>query len=351
MKIFTEDHDIAQYGSPAFDLYFGSLRPCVFDIETSGLSPYDSKVILTALLVPNENGVRITQFLAEDPFEEDRVLAATMDFIANEKIDYLITYNGATFDIPFTAKRLDALRLPYSMDRYDLDIYKFLKSATILPDTLDSLSQKSIERYLCIGGDRMDTISGRESVRLFQEYAVTGNATLEDMILTHNREDVLQLMKILFLLGQDDFSSVLKSGDFHEAIARVGFPAARADLAAKPRIGRSRLTITGRQLRSPFSAISFPGSGDDIKTEFNKKTSSFSIEIPLNKKSDSLYIDTRELGLDQTLLKAYGIDSLGGYVDDYLILREGKEKKHQEINSLSMLLTNISYDRFRDISE
>lgn len=349
MKIFTEDHNIAQYGSPGFDMYFGSLKPCVFDIETSGLSAADSKIVLTALLIPCENGLRVTQFLAEDPFEEDRVLAATMEYIKNEHIDYLITYNGDSFDIPFTARRLEALHLPYSMDKYDLDIYKFIRRNTMLPDVLDSLSQKNIERYLCIGGDRMDTITGRESVRLFQEYAASGSGAIEKIILTHNREDVLQLAKILDLLGQDDFCSVLKSPDFHEAIARVGFPAARADLAARPRISRSCLRIAGRQLRSPFSAVCFPDTNCNIRAEFDRKTAAFSIEVPLTGRSGSLYVDTGSLGLDDTVLA--GLDGLDGYVDGYMILQEDKQKKHREINTLSMLLTDDLYDHFCDISK
>lgn len=351
MKTFVKDYAISPQASPVFDLYFGGLKPCVFDIETSGLSAYDSRVILTAMLVRTEDGVRITQFLAEDPFEEDRVLTETMEFFRREEIGYLITYNGGGFDIPFTSKRLESLRLPYEMRFFNFDVYKFIRNGTILPDMLDSLSQKSIERYLSLSSDREDIISGRESVRLFYEYSVSGDQSLEKLILTHNREDVLQLMKILMLLGENDFRPVLAGDDFHEAIAHIGFPVANGSLSARPRICRSSLGITGRQLSSPFNAVYFSSSAADVKAEFSSRTSSFSVEIPLIRRSGSLYIDMHDLDISPSVIESYNLHELPGYVDDYLIFVEEKEKKHREINSFSRLLSELIYDRLLNTAE
>ncbi len=177
MKKFEREYNIEEYKGEAYFHYFGGLKPCVFDIEATGLSPRTCKVIMTAMLVPTAKGVKITQFLAENHYEEDKVLTATMDFLASEGIDYLITYNGTTYDIPFVNTRLDMLCLPYQLDLYDFDMYRFLRKHSILPRLLDSLSQSSVERFFMIRKDREDTISGKESIVLFDEYARTGNTT------------------------------------------------------------------------------------------------------------------------------------------------------------------------------
>ena len=110
MKKFTRTYTSPLYHGEIFDMYHGDLKPCIFDIETTGLSAQrGNKIILTACMTADGKGSKITQFLAETPYEEDRVLMSTMEFLCEEGVDYLITYNGATFDIPFVKQRLELL--------------------------------------------------------------------------------------------------------------------------------------------------------------------------------------------------------------------------------------------------
>ena len=116
--------------------YYGSLKPCIFDIETTGFANgrNTSRVIMTALLIPSgENEISVTQFLAEDPYEEDRVLRATLDFLNEQKTDFLVTYNGTSFDIPFMNRRLEALHFPFALKMYNLDLYSWIRRNTGLP--------------------------------------------------------------------------------------------------------------------------------------------------------------------------------------------------------------------------
>ena len=50
MKTITDHIQIPVYRSKLFDLYFGGKSFAVFDIETTGLSPANSKVVLTGIL-------------------------------------------------------------------------------------------------------------------------------------------------------------------------------------------------------------------------------------------------------------------------------------------------------------
>ena len=291
MKVFTRDYRISGDYHPLWGDYFGGMKPCVLDIETTGLASSRAKVILIGLLTYTDRGVRITQFLAENHYEESRVLDAAMDFLESERIGYLITFNGQAFDVPFINARLDACFAGRSLCLYDFDLFRFLKLSTDLKTRIGSLSQKSVENYYGILDDRGDTISGRESVIMFEEYALTGNSTLEKIILTHNREDVLHLNRLMYLAPAD-------IDDLHAALAKYGFPAAGGRLSVRPRIKSGSLRITGNQNYGPSSCAYFPDADSPVTAEFSALSSSYEIDVPLGRLDDDLFIDAKTLGFD-----------------------------------------------------
>lgn len=293
MKIFTRDYRITGSYPDRFTDYFHGMKPCILDIEATGLDPSRCKVCLAALLIMTDTGIRITQFLAENHYEEHRVLDAVTDFLVREDIGYLITFNGRAYDIPFLNRRLEINYSGSRIDLFDFDLYRFLRRGTDLRSRIGSMSQMSIENYYGIFSDRKDTITGKESITLFNEYSLTGNATAEKIILTHNREDVLQLHRLMFL-------SLDAAEDFDAAMAIHGFPSSDGRLSIRPYISRSKkiLRICGEQLRSPQSAAFFPDADSPLAAEFNRSTSSFEITVPVSAFDDNYYIDTLELRLE-----------------------------------------------------
>ena len=291
MKVFTRDYRITGDYHPLWNEYFGGMKPCVLDIETTGLGSSRARVILIGLLTYTDSGVRITQFLAENHYEEPKVLDAAMDFLERGNAGYLITFNGQAFDVPFIRARLDATFSEKSLCLYDFDLLRFLRVSTDLRSRTGSLSQKAVENYYGILGDRGDTITGRESVIMFEEYALTGNSTLEKVILTHNREDVLHLNRLMYL-------SLADIGDLHAALAKYGFPAAGGRLSVRPKISRDRLRITGSQNHSAVSCAYFPDADSPVTAEFNSISSSYEIDVPLGRLDDDLFIDAKSLGFD-----------------------------------------------------
>lgn len=345
MKTFTRSYKINRLEETAFDRYFGKLKPCVFDIETTGLSPENSKVILTAMLIPDEAGVTVTQFFAEDSFEEDLVLGATMRFMEEENVGYLITYNGASFDIPFVNRRLDVIGLPYRLSKYDFDIWRFLKKHSTLPSILESMSQKRVEHYFGIGSNRYDKIDGRQSIRLYNEYVKTGNSVLEKVILTHNREDVVQLYKILLAAGYNDFGIILKEGTFHRAIQEYSFPILAGSLTARPRLMNKELRVAGRQISEPVNAVLFPDNENTLKMELKKPSSGYEASLPIQKRGKSVFIDLAIANIDEDLAEALRLRELSGFVNDYLILADEGLVYHEEINALSEILVTDAYNK------
>lgn len=387
MKKFTRSYNTYIYSGQIFDLYHGGLKPCIFDIETTGLSAQrGNKIILTACLIPNSTGVTITQFLAENPYEEDRVIMATMDFLKDESIDYLITYNGASFDIPFMKQRLATKNLPYVLNMYEFDLYNFIRSNTGLKSQIGSLSQKNVEQHFGISSNRKDVISGRESVKLFAEYAINQDSVIEKIILTHNREDVLQLCHLFNIIGRNNFGAVLGEGDngcggfngagIHDvnmapivsnhrldaALAQTGagLPSAGGKLTARPRLAAGCLTVAGRQLRAPhklsdntdfaINADFFPETASSISAEFIKENCSYQIRVPLEKHENSQFLDIKKMLLDaessgdNTQIKcAHLLKDSDNLINDYLLLVNEGSELNREINLLSILISTQLY--------
>jgi len=156
MKTFSRDYRITG-GLPVwFSNYIHGMRPCILDIEATGLDPSRCKVCLIALLVQTDNGIRITQFLAENHYEENRVLDSALDFLERENIGCLITYNGQAYDIPFINRRLDENFSDRHIDMFNFDLYRYLRKSTDLKNKAGSMSQMSIENYFGIFSDRQD---------------------------------------------------------------------------------------------------------------------------------------------------------------------------------------------------
>lgn len=336
MKVFTRDYRITGEYHPLFEKYFEGLKPCVLDIETTGLSYARSKIILIGLLTRTGSGVKVTQFLAENHYEEHKVLDAAMNFLESEDIGYLITYNGAAFDIPFINARLEACFSDKGIRMYDFDLFRFIKNSTDIRSRTGSLKQVAVENYFGILEERDDSISGRESIALFDEYALSGNSVIEKIILTHNREDVLHLNRLMYY--------VLKEADmytgFDSALASYGFPIMGGRFIIKPSLRSSgrganrkyELRINGEQLSDPISAALFPDMDSPLSAEFSRETRLFSIVIPAEPLPEELATEESICYLDAA---AAGIDA-GSHPDcinDYLILKPGS------INYAASLIT------------
>ena len=314
MKVFTRDYRITGEYHPLWGDYFDDMEPCVLDIEATGLDRSRCKTVLIGLLMRTDKGVTITQFLAENHYEEDKVLDAAMDYLDSSNAGYLVTYNGYAYDIPFINARLDANFMGRHLNMYHFDLYRFLCKCTDMRKRVGRMSQMSIEDHYGILSDRGDTITGRESVALFDQYALSGNSTVEKIILTHNREDVLHLHRLMYL-------TLAEVPDIHQALAVYGLPAAGGRLSVRHTIKRAAsgkkadpvLKITGEQIKEPVSCAFFPDGNSPVTAVFNSESRSLEIDMPVNTHPESMFMDISSLETDM-----FRDDP--DCVNDYLIL-------------------------------
>ncbi|TDT60962.1 ribonuclease H-like domain-containing protein [Fonticella tunisiensis] len=171
-----------------------------FDIETTGLNPEFSKIILLGASYVENNKYIVEQFFADRLDEEELILK---DFIkVLERFDMVVTYNGKNFDVPFVNKRIEKYSIGYSIMHEHLDLICHIRpNKQILG--LTSCSLKSVEKYLNIR--RNDTIDGGESINLYYQYLRTGDSTIKEKILLHNFEDVYNLPDIVKVFNNIEY--------------------------------------------------------------------------------------------------------------------------------------------------
>jgi len=155
---------------------------CCLDIETTGLSPRRSRVTTVCL----HSGRETKNYVAGDNLYE---LKPDLD-----DYKYIITFNGARFDLPFLNRRL-GIEFPH----LHLDLMYPLKKLGYTGGL------KNIEKQLGVNRST-EGVSGADAVRLWKAYKndstvrvngepVSGEKALE-LLVKYNREDTVNLMEI-----------------------------------------------------------------------------------------------------------------------------------------------------------
>ena len=169
MKIIQDECLIKEFDSGLISQYLGGMSLGVFDIETLGLNPQYCPIVLAGFLEPDAGGAcRITQYFAEVPEDESLIIKRIQDDLS--RVDYILTYNGRHFDIPFVEKRAEKLGVPGPFSVYDLDLYMVLNGYSQVKFFMKNLRQKTVERFMGLDTSRDDMISGAESIELYERF-------------------------------------------------------------------------------------------------------------------------------------------------------------------------------------
>lgn len=310
------------YSSDGFDFYFGGAGLGVFDIETTGLGPEKSKIVLGGILTPEAGGVRVRQFFSEGAHEEAELLDLYTEAMAGA--DVLFSYNGDRFDIPFVNGRLAARhRQPAFSDCISIDMYRVVRSFSDLRSRLPNLKQKTVENYLGLWGSREDTISGADSVSLYYEYIATKSPKLLEFILLHNCDDLLQLARLL---------AIFDRLDIHEIMFSTGFPVLSGGTSALVdaiRLDPGALSFSGRYRPAPPDFIVFD---EAFRLSLDNEAGTFDISIPCLHEKDLVFVDLAAMGPGFSAL-ADSPDAGSGF----LVLRRGRTTNYRSVNHLAKL--------------
>ena len=317
MKTFIEEYLDKSAAKGLFDIYFGDFSFAVFDIETTGFSGFNDSVILSGSLVSRDGGIKVYQYFAENPKSEKEVIQAIIDLI--NQVDFIVTYNGRYFDVPFMKKRAAKYGLVFP-DKFNLDLFILFKHYSELSNFLPSLSQKSMEEYGEMAHLREDRISGGESVELFEQYQTAYSAELEEKILLHNRDDVKQLFRLLPLLRQTYL---------HRALTKNGFPI-EGGLIKGISYKNQEVVIKGVCYK-PSDYIMFPTADSPYSFRMSGSDGLFEIAVPCEKEKQIVYIDAQSI-LGEKMEK---LENHPGFSSGYLIIKNEAEVNYAEINYFS----------------
>lgn len=316
MKRFKDEFDIDVFRSRMTDMYFGGLNICVYDIETTGLFPRNDRIMLTGLLTISDGRASAEQFFAETLNDEKAVIEATL--AALKDADIVLTYNGRSFDIPFTETRAAKYGIKCDMP-YDLDLFTVLSGYSEIKKFTGSLSQKSIEKFMGEAPGRDDRIDGRESIRLYEQYLSSPSYALEKTIMLHNHDDICQLYKIM---------PIVKQTDFHRAMSRMGFPAGNYIIKSYKVTGAG-LQVSAVQRENRVDYISFPTEDAPYSLRMSSADGSVDLDIPgMDVAGSAMVIDAKTIleGLSD------GTAEVPSFESGYLILKQGSRINYPEIS-------------------
>ncbi len=191
------------------------------DIETTGFAARSSVLYMIGCIVCEENGLKLIQYFADKPEDEEKVLSAFLQLCRKKEI--LIHYNGNNFDIPYLKHKCASYGYDQPFDQMEgIDIYKrVMPYKQIL--RVDNLKQKTMERFLEI--QRKDQYNGGELINVYREYVADAvrlekqaslggfeeTAALKkeadqklSLLLLHNADDMRGMLSLISLLAYAD---------------------------------------------------------------------------------------------------------------------------------------------------
>lgn len=164
-----------------------------FDIETTGFSPSSSLLFLVGTLELQEETWKLTQYLAEHPDDERRIVEAF--FTSASRHSTLLHFNGSTFDLPYLTKKAAHYGISHTLGQTaSVDLYqKFRPLGKLLP--LTQKNQKAFEEFL--GWRHSDRLIGKHMLSLFPKFAASAEPELCSLLLGHNHDDMIGMTKLL----------------------------------------------------------------------------------------------------------------------------------------------------------
>lgn len=160
-----------------------------FDTETTALS--NAPLFLVGALTVGDDGPVLRQLLARHYAEEAAVLAEARRLLHAATL--AVSYNGASFDVPYLRDRLRYHRLgPIELSRH-LDLLPVARRK--LGRSLGNCKLQTLELHLC-QRQRGHDIAGEHIPQAYHDFVAEGDAWQLRRIIEHNAYDIVTLAEL-----------------------------------------------------------------------------------------------------------------------------------------------------------
>ncbi len=168
------------------------------DTETTGLGGAGTVAFVVGCGSVKGDEFEIRQYLMPDYSDEAAMLEALLDEFGPS--NPIVSYNGATFDLPVLRDRLIINRVgrEIAMARH-VDLLHAVRR--LFRRRLRNCSLVNVEREL-LGFERTDDIPGYLIPSVYFEWLAEQNPNLMSMVLRHNRRDILSLYHLTVLIAR-----------------------------------------------------------------------------------------------------------------------------------------------------
>jgi uncharacterized protein YprB with RNaseH-like and TPR domain len=180
-----------------------SLADCIenegfsfLDIETLGI--FSRPIILLGLAHLQGDRVHICQYLLRDIEEEPAALEAAFSRLSESAA--FVTFNGKSFDIPYLQERAAYYGMPFPSDLPHFDLLHF--SRRRWRGAFSNCRLQTLERSL-FGIQREMDVPSALVPEFYEAYLTSGSPGPLVPIVEHNRQDVLSLVHLFWLLRGD----------------------------------------------------------------------------------------------------------------------------------------------------
>ena len=176
---------------------FDLATTCFLDTETTGLSGGAGTVaFLVGVGYCMGDGFCVDQFFMSDYSDEPEMLLELSRLL--ERFESIVTFNGNRFDLPLLSTRYLMNRLPDAVQPLQpLDL--LLASRRLWKLRLGSCRLANLEERV-LGVHREGDLPGSEVPQRYFDFLKSGDMTLIDDILRHNKQDIVTLGRLLVVL-------------------------------------------------------------------------------------------------------------------------------------------------------
>ena len=160
------------------------LTRAYLDIETTGLSPEDASLTVVGVYIVRPDAQEFKQFCGYD-WDSQELLRLL------EGVDFLYTYNGSRFDLPFIQAQTG------------LALHRVAKHVDLMYACWQQNLRgglKAVEKMLGISRLLPD-MNGYQAVLLWQHYQAYGDQYSLQKLLAYNKEDCVNLHTLRQKLG------------------------------------------------------------------------------------------------------------------------------------------------------